>query len=147
VQPAGERAAFFAGFVAAEGCFTRDRPGTRFVFTIGLGSLDRELCESFPGWLGVGRTRSYPPRRSHYQGETVYAVSALPDLVDVIVPFMDEHLPPSHKREQYLAWRADLVEYWETKARRPKPCIVEGCTEPRRAKGVCRRHYYERYGR
>jgi hypothetical protein len=136
VQPVGERAAFFAGFVAAEGCFTRNRPGARFVFSIGLGSLDRELCESFPGWLGVGRTRSYPPRRTHYQGETVYSVSALPDLVEVVVPFMDEHLPPSYKREQYLAWRADLLDYWEHRAKRRRVCTVDDCPEPQRAKGV-----------
>jgi hypothetical protein len=38
--------------------------------------------------------------------------------VEVVVPFMDEHLPPSHKRGQYLAWRAELVDYWEHRARR-----------------------------
>jgi hypothetical protein len=118
VRPVGDGAAFFAGFVAAEGCFTGTRRGRRFVFTIGLGSLDRRLCETFPGWLGVGRTRSYPPRRPHYQGETVYAVSAIPDLIEVVVPFMDEHLPPSSKREQYLVWRTELLDHWEHSARR-----------------------------
>jgi hypothetical protein len=76
----------------------------------------------------------------------VFAVNALPDLVEVVVPFMDEHLPPSHKREQYQLWRADLLEYWEHEAKRRRPCTVEDCDQPRRAKGVCRKHYYDFYG-
>lgn len=142
---ATDLAAFASGFVAAEGCFT-STGAQRFRFAVHLGSTDAQICWTFLAWLGVGHVHSYPPRRSHYDGETVFVVSALPDLVEVVVPFMDEHLPPSHKREQFLAWRADLMKYWETKARRVKPCIVDDCTESRRAKCLCRNHYYERYG-
>lgn len=134
-----------AGFVAAEGCFTRNGP-KRFVFSIGLGAEDAGSCWKALAILGVGHVYFSPRRKSHYDNEVQYTVSALPDLIEVIVPFMDEHLPPSYKREQYLAWRADLLEYWETKAKRRRPCTVEGCDEPQRAKKVCRGHYYERYG-
>lgn len=145
VQPAGDRAAFLAGFVVAEGCFTRNGE-KRFLFAVGLGSSDGEFCRALPALLGVGSVHTHPRRQPHYQDEVTYAVRALPDLIEVVVPFMDEHLPPSHKREQYHAWRADLMEYWETKARRVKPCVVDDCTEPRRAKCLCRNHYYEQYG-
>ncbi|HEX6418943.1 MAG TPA: hypothetical protein VFZ77_10620 [Acidimicrobiales bacterium] len=47
----------------------------------------------------------------------------------------------------YLAWRAELLAYWSTRARRSRPCTVEGCDRPRRARGLCRRHYYAAYGR
>lgn len=67
-------------------------------------------------------------------------------LVEVVVPFMDEHLPPAYKRQQYEAWRAQLFEYWESDTKRRRPCTVDGCEEPQRAKGVCRRHYYRQYG-
>jgi len=144
VQPAGDRAAFIAGFVAGEGCFTRGEQ--RFVFSLGLGSSDAALCRSMPGWLGIGRVHVHPRRKPHYEDEITFQVSALRDLIEVVVPFMDEHLPPSYKREQYLAWRFDLLEYWETKAKRRRPCTVDGCEEPQRAKGRCRHHYYERYG-
>jgi hypothetical protein len=143
VQPAGDLAAFLAGFVAGEGCFTRSH--NRFVFSIGLGSSDADLCRSLPGRLGVGNVHVSPRRQPHYEDEITFQVSALRDLIEVIVPFMDEHLPPSFKREQYLAWRADLIEYWETKAKRRRTCTVDGCDEPQRAKKVCRHHYYERY--
>lgn len=134
-----------AGFVVAEGCFTRNGKN-RFLFAVGLGSADGQFCRALPGLLGVGSVHTHPRRQAHYQDEVTYAVRALSDLVEVVVPFMDEHLPPSHKREQYLAWRTDLLEYWETKAKRRRVCTVPDCTEPQRAKQVCRNHYYERYG-
>ena len=60
---------------------------------------------------------------------------------------MDEHLPPCHKRAQYDAWRAELIDYWDNRARRRRLCSIEGCDRPRRAKGLCRQHYYAGYGR
>jgi hypothetical protein len=71
----------------------------------------------------------------------------LTDHVEVIVPFMDQHLPPSHKREQYLAWRAQLLDYWDNHARRRRPCTIDGCDRPQRAKGLCRHHYFVEYRR
>jgi hypothetical protein len=62
------------------------------------------------------------------------------------VPFMDAHLPPSYKREQYLAWRGRLLDYWEHRAKRVRPCTVEGCEKPRRAHGLCRHHLYKQLG-
>jgi hypothetical protein len=56
---------------------------------------------------------------------------------------MDEHLPASYKRVQYLDWRARLFEYWEHDAKRVRPCSVEGCDAPRRAHGYCRHHLWE----
>lgn len=119
MQPAGDLAAFLGGFVVAEGCFTRVGE-RRFAFTLGLGSRDRELCEALPGQFGVGRVHTHRRRQPHYQDEVTYAVGSLADLVEVIVPFMDEHLPPSYKREQYLVWREALLDYWNAKARRPR---------------------------
>lgn len=54
---------------------------------------------------------------------------------------MDAHLPASYKRDQYLVWRAALLDYWERDARRVRPCAVPGCQEPRKMKGLCRPHY------
>jgi hypothetical protein len=59
---------------------------------------------------------------------------------------MDEHLPPSYKRDQYLRWRVELVTYWEDKARRRRPCSVGGVT-PRAGFGLCRHHYVHEYRR
>jgi hypothetical protein len=145
VRPATELAPFAGGFVAAEGCFTR-AGAKRFRFAVHLGAEDASTCWSFVALLGVGYVHTYPRRKAHYDDETVFAVTALSDLVEVVVPFMDEHLPPSYKRQQYLAWRADLLDYWEHNAKRRRTCAVEGCPNPQRAKRVCRQHYYDRYG-
>ena len=139
-------AAALAGFVAAEGCFT-GTPGSSMQFAVGLGASDEASVRWLARFFGVGRVHHYPRRKPHYDDEVVFVVRRLRDLVEVIVPFMDEHLPPCHKRTQYDAWRAELMDYWNTTARRARPCAIEGCGRPQRAKGLCRRHYYAAYGR
>lgn len=141
----GDIADFLGGFIAGEGYL---RAGSNsFSCAVALGAQDAGMCELLREVLDVGRVRRYPRRRPDYDDEVVWTVQSLRELVEVVVPFLDEHLPPSHKREQYLAWRADLLAYWANRARRPRPCTVEGCDRPRRAHGLCRRHYYEAYGR
>lgn len=135
-----------AGFVVGEGCFTRT--GTRsFTFKVGLGRIDRGMCETMQEFFGCGFIVDSPRRKPHYDDESAYVVRAFPDLTGVIVPFMDAHLPPSYKRSQYERWRDDLLGYWETRAKRVRRCTVDGCDQPRRAKDLCRRHYYVAFGK
>lgn len=102
-----EASAFIGGFVAAEGCFTR---GTqRFRFAVALGATDLGMLRLIKNVLGVGTIRRYERRQPHFDDEVVFAVTSRTDLVTAIVPFMDRWLPESYKREQYLAWRADLL--------------------------------------
>jgi hypothetical protein len=144
VPPAGELAAFVAGFVCGEGCFTRG--DDRFRFSVGLGASDTAMCRFLRDFFGVGRVYEYPRREVHYDDEVTFTVRSLRELIEVIVPFMDEHLAPSYKRVQYEPWRDALVDYWETRAKRRRFCTEDGCDEPNRARGLCRRHYYERFG-
>jgi hypothetical protein len=144
VQRASDTADFLGGVVAAEGHFHDG--GSRFRFAVALGATDIATCELLREFFGVGAVRVYPRRMPHYDDEATYSVQPMKDLVDVIVPFMDEHLAPSFKREQYETWRAALLDYWEHRAKRRRPCTVDGCDEPRRAKGRCRHHYYEAFG-
>lgn len=103
------------------------------------------MCVAPQQFLGVGRVYDHARRQEHYDDETVLMVQPLRQLIEIVVPFMDAHLPPSYKREQYLAWRARLFDYWEHKAKRVRPCTVEGCDKPRRAHGLCRHHLYVQY--
>lgn len=146
MRPATDLADYVAGFVAPEGTFGVTGEPPSFTFAVSLGATDRESCALLRAYFGVGRIRAYPRRRDHFDDEIRFQVRKLRDLVEVIVPHMDEHLPPSHKRDQYLAWRATLLDYWEHGARRRRPCTVPGCDALQRAKGMCRRHYYERFG-
>jgi hypothetical protein len=117
-----EVAEYLGGFVAAEGTFTHalldggsKGPRPTFTFAVGLGAADHEMCELYRAFLGVGRVRWYRRRQPHYDDEVVFAVRAFRDLIDVVVPFMDRHLPPSHKRTQYETWREQLLEYDATR--------------------------------
>jgi hypothetical protein len=134
-------APFLGGFTAAEGLF--GAYGRDFSFAIQVASIDGETCELFQHVLGAGSVRVYERRRDHYDDEVVFVVRRLRDLVEVVVPFMDEHLPVSYKRVQYLAWREQLLDYWETRARRRRTCTIDGCDEPNRAHGLCRSHLWE----
>lgn len=140
-----EIAEFLGGFVAAEGCFTTNGP-RRFRFSVGLGATDAPICELFRRVLAIGSVRTYPRRRPHYDDEVQYYAQSTRELVEVVVPFMDAHLPPSHKREQYLDWRARLVDHWEHRARRRAECSVEDCTSPAKAYGLCRPHLWRLRG-
>jgi hypothetical protein len=145
VPRVGEEAAFLGGFVAAEGCFTRT--GRRFRFAVSLAATDAGVCRQLAALLRVGAIRTSPRRRPHYDDEVTFAVQSLRELVEVVIPFMDEHLPASHKRAQYIAWRAQLLDYWVNRAKRRRPCSEPDCGRPRRARGLCRHHYYEAQGR
>lgn len=146
MRPAIDPAAL-AGFTAGEGCFTVTGSPPSFSFVVGLGATDAGMCQAFRDFLGVGTLHWYPRRKPHFDDEAKFQVRKLSDLVGVVVPFMDEHLPPSYKRLQYLDWRAQLLEYWEHQARRPRvrqtPCTVDGCPNLQRARGLCRHHYYK----
>jgi hypothetical protein len=139
-------AGYIAGFVAAEGTFVCSGEPPTFTFAVGLGATDTESCVVLAKFFGVGHVHTYSRRQPHYDDETTFAVRALRDHLDVIIPFMDEHLPESHKRRQYLTWRAKLLDYWEHRAKRRRPCTVDGCAALQRAHGLCRHHLYEQYG-
>ncbi len=143
MRPATDAAAWLTGFVVAEGCFTGASNGSDFTFAVGLGATDGDTCELLHEFFGVGAVRRYGRRKAHYDDEVTFSVRAVPELLSVIVPFMDEHLPASYKRTQYEAWRSRLFDYWEHRAKRVRPCRVEGCDTPRRAHGLCRHHLYE----
>lgn len=143
MRPAGDVAAYIGGFVAAEGAFLNT--GRRFALAIALGAVDARTCELIADVFSVGTLQHSPRRQPHYDDEVTFRVDRLGDLIEVIVPFMDEHLPASHKRRQYEEWRAKLLDYWDNSAKRRRPCKIEGCGSPQRARGLCRHHYYELY--
>lgn len=109
-------AAFIAGFVAAEGTFVHS--GRRFTFAVSLGARDRATCEALHRYFGRGSMVGSRRRAPHHDDAITFTIQSLRDHVEVTIPFMDEHLPRSHKRVQYLRWRADLLDYWATRARR-----------------------------
>jgi hypothetical protein len=131
-------AQFLGGFVAAEGCFTGDG-NRRFRFAVGLGATDGGMCDALRNHLGVGRIVRSPRRKPHYDDEVQFSVQSTRELVEVVVPFMDAHLPESHKRVQYLEWRARLVDHWEHRAR-GGPCSIDGCLNPATRIGRCGPH-------
>lgn len=100
--------AWIAGFVAGDGTFTSSGRPRTFTFAVTLGYSDFATCQRMRDFFQVGTVHVYRKRKDHYQDEVRYQVRAMRDLINVIVPFMDEHLPPSYKRNQYLEWKGPL---------------------------------------
>ena len=131
--------------MAGEGTFTGTK--RKHTFAVTLGEVDAGSCELLRSFFGVGYVYHYPRRQPHYDDEVAFQVCKTADLVNVIIPFMDEHLPASYKREQYTEWRAKVINFWEHDMKRRRPCTVDDCERPQRGRGVCRIHYYALYGR
>ena len=146
MPPATEIGQFVAGFVAAEGAFLTTGTRPKFFFSVQLGGIDSATCDELQSFFGIGHVYRYERRKAHYDDEVHFTVRKMKDLVEVVVPFMDEHLPPSYKRQQYEAWRTKLLDHWEHGARRRRTCTVPGCDRIQKGRGVCRRHYYQLYG-
>ena len=103
------RPEFVAGFTVAEGSFTRSGDPPRCAFTIALGARDAGTCDALAAFFGVGRVYRYPRRADHHDDVAIFTVQDRPSLLSVIVPFMDEYLPASRRREQYEGWREALL--------------------------------------
>jgi len=147
VRPATDQLSdFVAGFVAAEGTFFRSGIPPKFAFAVGLGAADAESCEQLRSFFGVGHVTRSARRKPHYDDEVTFSIQSMRDHLAVTIPFMDAHLPESHKRAQYLAWKAELLAYWDRSAKRRRPCTIDGCERPRRAHGLCRQHLWSTRG-
>ena len=149
---------FLGGFVAGEGCFTSTaiqppyRDGSerrRFVFTVSVADRDLDVLLALQEMVGGGSLHRRPSRNGWLPTAT-FSVSSNRMHLETTIPFADRYLLPSSKRMQYLAWRADLSAHL---ARHPTrwgrgraQCTIEGCLDPVRARGLCRRHYYAATG-
>jgi hypothetical protein len=104
--------AYVAGLIAAEGTFTCATQGRRLTFgvVVDLGATDAFSCELLHAFLG-GTIHRYDRRLPHHDDVVRFQVRKLATLTDVVVPFMDEHLPDSYKRRQFLVWRDELLDY------------------------------------
>ena len=136
-------AGFIGGFVAAEGSFVRVGEPPTFRFSVGLGAVDTISCHQLHDFLGCGRVHCSPRRKPHYDDEVIFVISAMGDHLAATIPFMDAHLPSSYKRQQYLRWRDEVLDYWQHRARRRHPCTIEGCELPVKADGLCRPRLWE----
>jgi hypothetical protein len=115
-----------------------------------MATRDRSLLEQLREALGFGSIQDRKPARQGWQPTSVFSVASRKAHVAATIPFMEQFLLHSAKREQFEQWRDALLAY---DVRHPNPalrgrsvCSVEGCTAYVRGRGLCRRHYYRATG-
>jgi hypothetical protein len=144
--------------IAGEGCFLVGSIGTRndgserlrFRFTIKMADREVDALRDLHGVLGVGAISFQAARRATWQPTATYSVHSRRAIRTSLIPFCDEHLLWSFKRQQYLHWRERFITYesrfpsnWGAG---PSPCSIPGCDKPVRGRGLCRAHYYRETG-
>jgi hypothetical protein len=149
-----------AGFVAGEGSFYTTRAGpdrndgsprTRFIFQLTIARHDRPLLQAMRAALGgVGSIQDIVQRRPNWLPLSTYRVSSRYQTRSVLIPFFDEYLVPSAKRDQFDRWRVEFENYERAHptqwGKGPSICSEPGCEKPVRGRGLCRSHYYRATG-
>lgn len=98
---------WIGGFIAGEAHFSFYRPkrgGIVVQLSIGLHENDTAVLEMIQQVLG-GIIYKQPSKKAvHYRVSSKKEVAAL-------ITFCDKYLLPSHKREQYMVWKAQVMEH------------------------------------
>jgi hypothetical protein len=141
--------------VAGEGCFYTARkkrpfpdgsPRLRFVFAVAMANRDRSLLEALQAALGVGCISDAAPRKAHWQPISTFTVASLSAHLKATIPFAEQYLLTSAKRQQFESWRDHLLAYDQLHTPGRSICSVEGCEKFVRGRGLCRSHYYRATG-
>lgn len=114
---------WLCGFVDGEGNFQFREDRKDVVFRIILREDDKPILEEIRNRLGVGRlhyrdTSDKSGWKEEYQtkatrSQWVFKVSALVDLVEVVIPLFDQYGLRAKKKDQYLIWRGHVLGQWE----------------------------------
>lgn len=145
------------GFIAGEGCFYNSKllqtfqdgsPKKRFVFCVSVASRDLPLLRLLRTVVGYGSIRQANVTNPAWLPQSVLTVNSLLAHQNATIPFMDEFLLQSAKREQFLKWKEAFEAYLaEHPPRRGRSvCSIPGCEEFVRGRGLCRSHYYQATG-
>lgn len=140
------------GLVAGEGSYTTKAEGRyqdgsprkRFVFQLTMAERDRSMVTALRNYLGFGSVRSIGRRNPRWQGQVVLTVNSFRAHHASTIPFGEAFLLPSRKRDQFEAWRDEMLEYervHNVKVGR-STCAVPDCEGLVRGRGLCRHHYY-----
>lgn len=115
-----------------------------------VAARDRPLLVSLQQLLGFGSISDRAPRRPGWQPTSCFRINSIRAHHAATIPFAEQYLLPSAKREQFLRWRDALLAYELERPTRwgngRSVCSEVNCDKPVRGRGLCRSHYYRATG-
>lgn len=111
---------YIAGFIDGEGCFVivvskhktkKLKRDGRVSFQIELRDDDQEILEHIQETLGCGRLYQLSYERYGWKPHVKYMVSAIQDLHDKVIPFLEKYPLRAKKRHSFKLFRkaVDIV--------------------------------------
>lgn len=108
---------FIIGLTAGDGSFIKTENGDRYKFTYKIemnAPQNRHMIQEIKDFFGCGRISEY--HRSDYDRDVIrFVVESIPEHIANIIPvFERNNIPAEYKRDQYMNWKQDLLEYVES---------------------------------
>jgi hypothetical protein len=115
-----------------------------------MASRDRPLLQALREFLGYGSITETPSRQVGWQPTSHFRINSRRGHHAATIPFAEQFLLPSHKREQFVEWRdaflANEQAHPSKFGKGRSTCSVDDCPLPVRGRGLCRKHYYRETG-
>lgn len=107
---------FIIGLTSGDGSFIKTENGDRYKFTykIEMNAPDnRQMIKETKDFFECGRVSEY--HRETYNRDVIrFVVESIPEIVVNIIPVFERNkIPAEYKRNQYVNWRQDLLDYVE----------------------------------